>query len=774
MTRPEAVLPAPGQVQALNELYRIVDVSRSGMGMTGEPDLTEDGAWLHVDLWLDCTGAFSNGPGAVELGRRERLRIYLPAQFPFQYPRVEVPHRRFSGLPHVQWGRSICLYASPNDWDASEGMWGFIDRLLAWYLRAARGQLADPGFAWHPPVTYGRGSGGILIVRADLPNAHEGDEATWTGWGVVAATGEDCYELRQWVPAASISRPDQLRLHIAEANKSQPEPLSAVPLIALPKSLGFEYPDTVGELVQALRGHDIDVADCEALLQQARAINSDLAASVSRSAEAPLILLIGSPATDRNVALGRVAHLAGWRIPNPRAAQVGAESLLDWMRVYDQRPRSTVRRDTDRPVEWLRDRGVLILGCGALGAPIAEHCARAGVRSLTVVDNGTVNPGILVRQPYRHCDIGRSKARALRERLGAVAPQITIDGRTANALAFFADDAILPPADLIIDATADRSVAARIERRRWSGGTPFPPILSVMVGHQSEHGLATLSLPKSTGAGIDALRRFAVAASSDQGLADVLDDFYPDPPRSDVFQPEPGCSDPTFVGSAADLAALAAQMLNAALTVLNDTPGTAAGAHQPTRSAMVARNPAGLRPQGEGACLQWGNDLTENDKVHRYQVRIDQAALAAIRREVLRAAAVNPRDETGGVLLGQVDNGCRVVWVSEARGLPSGSEGSPGGLHLNISDLRGELAARRRSSRGLVSFIGAWHTHPGGPPTPSDKDHRTMDSLVNGEQETLPQALLVVLGGIGGRWQRWVDGIDRPQMHAELFFPPFR
>ncbi len=60
-----------------------------------------------------------------------------------------------------------------------------------------------------------------------------------------------------------------------------------------------------------------------------------------------------------------------------------------------------------KPAQWLLGKSVLVLGCGALGARIAEHCARAGVRKLVVADNNAVGTGLLVRQPYEDADIGR-------------------------------------------------------------------------------------------------------------------------------------------------------------------------------------------------------------------------------------------------------------------------------------------------------------------------------------------------------------------------------
>lgn len=768
MPESEMPLPTSGHTQALNELSRIIEVSRDGIGIDGDPDLIDDGVTLRVDMWVDGTGAFVGEPGGCELERREPFTLYIPAEFPFRSPTVWVPHRRFAGLPHVQWGRYICLYASGGDWDPGEGMWGFLDRLLTWCLRAAHGRLIDPALPWHPPVTYWAGLGGTLVLRADLPDEYEHNEAPWIGWGLVTPMGEDRFELVRWVPASVANgvRCEAVRAYLAESDRE--EGACAAPLVALPEPLGFEYPITVGGLAQALSAHNIDIPACNDVLQAAITINQDVAASHPAGAPPPLVLLIGSPAAVRAAVPRRVAYVAAWRIPHTRASSITDATLLTWMKVYDQRLRSTTRRDTTRPVQWLAGRQVLILGCGALGAPIAEYCVRAGVGGLTVVDNGTVNPGILVRQPYQYTDIGRSKAKALSERLSAIAPHTAINAEFRNALTVVADG---PPADLIIDATASRSVAAMIERLRWMGSRSFPPILSVMVGHRSEHGLATLALPGATGAGADILRRFAIAASSGTELTDVLDDFYPDPPRSDVFQPEPGCSDPTFVGSAADSALLAAQLLNNALTVLTAASTISGAAHQPTRSASVVRLADGLHPQAVGARLQWGNDVVYIDGVHLYQIRIEPTALAGIRREVLRAAAVNSEDETAGLLLGQVDRGCRVVWVSDAYGLPPGSQASPDGVQINVSDLSGVLAERRHSSRGMINFIGAWHSHPYGPVTPSDRDRKTMDDLVNGQKETLPQALLMVVGGRNGRWLEWLQGRCRPDMHVEMFFP---
>ena len=63
------------------------------------------------------------------------------------------------------------------------------------------------------------------------------------------------------------------------------------------------------------------------------------------------------------------------------------------------------------------------------------------------------------------------------------------------------------------------------------------------------------------------LRRLSLAGRADAmgDLADVVDDFFPDPPRGALFQPEPGC-DVIFIGSAADVTGLAGQLVPACCT----------------------------------------------------------------------------------------------------------------------------------------------------------------------------------------------------------------
>jgi hypothetical protein len=46
-----------------------------------------------------------------------------------------------------------------------------------------------------------------------------------------------------------------------------------------------------------------------------------------------------------------------------------------------------------------------------------------------------------------------------------------------------------------------------------------------------------------------------------------------------------------------------------------------------------------------------------------------------------------------------------------------------------------------------------------------------MNGIVSGGRDSLPQALLIVLGGTAGELEQWIDGRGQPDMHVEMFFP---
>lgn len=736
------------------------------------------------------TGVTAPGPG-VRVRARERFEFVVPGTFPYEPPQVWVDHRRWAGSRHVQWGRYLCLYAAPSvEWVPADGMRGFVDRLLTWLERAAAGTLDPDGQPLHPPTAYPKANGFVIVT----PNL--GDRVPWAagrGGGVVrqfawCVRDGDRVDVLAWLTREQVvTRANSTG---AAAENPQGKPYFVALTVIIVDELGWEYPDTAAGLADGLAqvGYP-EEALLDDLAWTSRA-NQVLRSRAGNPDADPVVMLLGTPSR-RLTGSTRLAHLVTWKLDQRGedltallawdTEDVPPESVerlqaavrhwlqtadVQWLQVYDERREITHRRDTGTALSWLQDTRVLVLGCGAVGAPVAEYCVRAGAAAVTVLDHGIVAPGILVRQPYGDGDIGRFKAEALADRLNSITRKPKAEGLVGSAVPFVLGEPDPAGFDLIVDATADSGTRAAIERAHRTN-PDRPPVLTMIVGHRADLGLVTVSRSGATGTGHDVLRRVLLRARR-TGMPewqDVVADFFPDPPRTDVFFPEPGCSAPTFVGSAADVAALAASMLTEAVQVL--------AAEQPveeTMTAIAVRRPRVSSGQHRAAaeCLAWPNDVVVKDAGTGYDVRISAEAMAEIRTEVRRGArARGRRIETGGMLLGTIDESTGVVSVDLATGPSPDSKLSSSYFDHGTTGTQELIDHHSLRTGGITGFLGIWHTHPFGRAAPSPTDRAGMAALTS-FGGTATKALMVIFGGAAPVWTPWIESAQPPDIHVTV------
>ena len=88
---------------------------------------------------------------------------------------------------------------------------------------------------------------------------------------------------------------------------------------------------------------------------------------------------------------------------------------------------------------------------------------------------------------------------------------------------------------------------------------PRIPIAAVMLSASAQHAVAVI-VPSGYRAGpLDVFRRLGLAAIDREWLSDLAKAFWTTDAVAGLRQPEPGCSDPTFVASHADVAGLSAR-----------------------------------------------------------------------------------------------------------------------------------------------------------------------------------------------------------------------
>lgn len=206
---------------------------------------------------------------------------------------------------------------------------------------------------------------------------------------------------------------------------------------------------------------------------------------------------------------------------------------------------------------------VLLVGCGALGSSLGLELARAGVGALELLDGDLVEPAAGCRQLAPAYFAGVPKVLALRQLLRELVPHARLHAHLTTLGAPQATPAEEPDAhaglvrvvarsDLVIDAAADPAVSRYLTWVCLGTGTDFLHVSATAGGHG---GLVAL-LPAGARACWWCL------------LHHRHDHTVPFPPAAD---PETGavtpagCAAPTFTGTGADLAGIAAHATRVAL-----------------------------------------------------------------------------------------------------------------------------------------------------------------------------------------------------------------
>ena len=128
---------------------------------------------------------------------------------------------------------------------------------------------------------------------------------------------------------------------------------------------------------------------------------------------------------------------------------------------------------TEEACNILRQKRVLVVGCGGLGGHIIDQLARIGVGFLRVVDGDVFEPSNLNRQLLSEVPLlGVSKAQAAADRIARVNPDITVD-----AVAEFMTEAnaceLLRGCDVVMDALDNISSRRFLASACQEEGIPY-------------------------------------------------------------------------------------------------------------------------------------------------------------------------------------------------------------------------------------------------------------------------------------------------------------
>ncbi|MFB9330251.1 ThiF family adenylyltransferase [Paenibacillus aurantiacus] len=143
----------------------------------------------------------------------------------------------------------------------------------------------------------------------------------------------------------------------------------------------------------------------------------------------------------------------------------------------------------------LGQAGVLIVGCGALGASLAQHMARAGIGLVRIVDRDYVEPSNLQRQVlFDEQDASDSlpKAVAAARKLRRINGEIEIDPRVLDVTNANVGE-LLDGIDAVLDGTDNAAARLLLSERCFRLGIPF-----IYGGVAGSQGMSATLVPGAT------------------------------------------------------------------------------------------------------------------------------------------------------------------------------------------------------------------------------------------------------------------------------------
>lgn len=536
--------------------------------------VADDEGYVHVLVRL-ATGELDRVAGGLPVSPVcEEIIVRLPPYFPLVPPDAYVDHDRFVGHPHVLQGSGLCIYLDPTrEWHPSHGVQEFLNRLWDWFADAAARRFDSSSALFHPVggVLHRTPGTPTIVVRTTLPP----NSKPFLHIGLSDRTPHRI-DVSRWNIGGAL---DHVGL-----------------LLLLDAPLSYGAGTTVSTMLERI---------AETGLAEANALATLFAHTAARNKTGTrLYTLIAVPHPDRP----GTYHLIGGRLPAQladalraaaqregplvqiSAGKIPSNMIMEWCKISDERPEMTTRRDSDRPIARFAGKTVEIWGCGGLGSWMAEFVARAGASRIVLRDPGDVGGGLLVRQNYIEADIGVNKAERLAQRLRQISDELAVESYPMSAPGGL--DGPLPDCEVLIDATVNNAVGAYLDVAvRQDNGRPRPVLAQVATDIQTGTlGLLTVCSPDCPNGPDEVDRRAGITVTSD-GRLERFHSMWQEPSAGEELLPAPGCSVPTYHGSAADLAGVASSLVSLLaahieagvsgthLIALPYAPGTGPGHH---------------------------------------------------------------------------------------------------------------------------------------------------------------------------------------------------
>ena len=377
---------------------------------------------------------------------------------------------------------------------------------------------------------------------------------------------------------------------------------------------------------------------------------------------------------------------------------------------------SAIKKDTT-------DFNGILAGVGALGSAIGEFWAKEAWGQWTLIDQDFIKPHNIVRHAAKDCYIGHFKVDVVRRLMeanyydgyysaAAIPDSITNDNNLLVKEAISA-------ASFLVDATTTLEAPRDLSRK-----DDVPRLCSVFLTPSGGGSVLLLE---------DATRKVRLESLEAQYYRAIINTDW-GAKHLEGHQGSlwvgAGCRDVSMVLS------------NEAVLL---------------HAATLARQVRLLRDQTESCMRVWNSDPGTGaivaQEIPVYEtVRMIRAAWQVIwdigiQEKLCATRKARLPNETGGVVLGYIDQKLKTIYVVDVLPAPPDSDADPTGFTRGVDGLEASLQEVARRTANIVGYIGEWHSHP---PSVSAKPSQIDQCLIKKLSEILAQdglpALILIVG----------------------------
>jgi integrative and conjugative element protein (TIGR02256 family) len=366
------------------------------------------------------------------------------------------------------------------------------------------------------------------------------------------------------------------------------------------------------------------------------------------------------------------------------------------------------------------DQMIMQIGCGSLGSKIALHLARNGNDNFKLIDEKYFVPNNNARHALFSSSSLNSKVELLQKAM------IEIGLKNINAISkniFDIDDFETTNEDIIIDSTASLSVNNYLTKKEFEG----------RLIHTSLYNNGTIAFIGIEGKDrgvkiIDVTSLMYQKCTEENEIAKRITDTHAT--YQSIGQ---GCGSFTTVSSDATISISSAGMSNLIQSKINNA------------FSVNGEFLLGIMDE-DNLGMSWETTIIEplnikyikGSQGEDWEIRIFQNVLDEIKIESEKWNDL----ETGGILIGHISIPTQTMVITGQIEAPEDSERGKTKFNSGIKGLSEKLKSIEKSSAGMITQLGTWHSHPNSSSNPSSIDLGSKRKMYE-DRNNMPTVCLV-------------------------------